>query len=67
MKETTYKRLKRENQELRQKLLLLAKSPDSPDAIAVRQETLLQENIEAAVWAGENVRKIFNGINGLFK
>lgn len=47
-----YQKLKRENLELRQKLLLLVHAPDSEEANELKQQIKLQRNIEDAVWAG---------------
>lgn len=48
-----YQKLKRENQELRQKISLLVHAPDSAEAFEVKQQVKLQKNIEDAVWTGD--------------
>lgn len=51
-KETTYQRLKRENQELREKLITLVAAPESEAAITIETEVMMSKGIEDAVWAG---------------
>ena len=52
-KETTYQRLKRENQELRNKLFILVDAPMSEEALAIKAEVALSANIEKAIWQSD--------------
>lgn len=60
-KETTYQRLKRENQELRNKLIILVNDPDSAAALEIKSEVTLISNIENAIWKGNASGTKFEG------
>lgn len=63
-KETTYQRLKRENQELKTKLFTLVSSPDSMEALKIKLEVVQCADIEHAIWQGDTAS---NNNEGLIK
>lgn len=47
-----YQKLKKENQELRNKLIILVNTPNSAAALEIKTEMTLRQEIENAVWKG---------------
>lgn len=54
MRETTYRRLKRENLELRRKLFELVMNPDGIVAALIKREVRCQHDVEQATWQGNS-------------
>lgn len=61
-KETTYQRLKRENQELKQKLIILASAPESEEGMKIIMDVRMSKDIESAIWAGNITGKQNEGL-----
>lgn len=61
-KETTYQRLKRENQELKTKLVTLVSSPDSMEALKIKLEVVRCVDIERAIWQGDTTNANNEGL-----
>jgi hypothetical protein len=51
---TTYQRLKKENEELKRKLMVVCLYPESIEAITIIHSRKLLANIESAIWAGDS-------------
>ena len=64
IKETTYQRLKRENQELKTKLVTLVSNPDSVEALKIKMEVIRCVDLERAIWQGDTTN---NNNEGLIK
>jgi hypothetical protein len=62
---TTYQRLKRDNQELQRRLIVLATKPDSEEGITIKQSAILISKIEDAFMSGfDSGSKSTNGLIG---
>lgn len=57
-----YQKLKKENQELRQKLVTLVHCPNSKEATEIKSEIQFSINIENAVWQGDITSKENEGL-----
>ncbi len=58
---TTYKRLKKENADLKKMLILLANEPDTIEGIIIKNKYIMLKKYEDAVMAGNIDDKVFYG------
>lgn len=58
---TTYKRLKKENADLKKMLILLANEPDTIEGIIIKNKYIMLKKYEDAVMSGNIDDKVFYG------